>query len=70
MAARGGPAVPATVLGRDPRQCHLKSTGGALTHFDPTNLYRMREKCEKPQSKIVLSRLEHYLIKSTRRVNK
>jgi hypothetical protein len=25
----------------------LKSTGGALTHFAPTNLYRMREKCEK-----------------------
>jgi hypothetical protein len=47
MVARGGPAVPATVPGRDPRQCHLKSTGGALTHFDPTNLYRMREKCEK-----------------------
>jgi hypothetical protein len=27
--------------------CRLKSTGGALTHFAPTNLYRTREKCEK-----------------------
>jgi hypothetical protein len=27
--------------------CRLKSTGGALTHFAPTNLYGRREKCEK-----------------------
>jgi hypothetical protein len=47
VAARGGPAASARVFGRDSRQCHLKSTGGVLTHFAPTNLYRMREKCEK-----------------------
>jgi len=47
MSVRGGATVPQEFLARVHVKCRLKSTGGVLTHLAPTNLYRMREKCEK-----------------------